>query len=227
MLKTWIATHTGLPSFYSTNDIDIETENGRILHRATTSNPTIVSDALAAPGEVTVYLVGGQRVELVRPNASDKRRTVVMNANGLSASGALLVDNSDETEWKSDVVISEVGYARWSLRKKPISGKSRILALNEKAALEVVGVLESAGPVFIGPAVKTENVPLRCVIVNSVSRSRGRLGRVVFDVSWTENLLSASGAVPVLRWEDWERLGTGWQEKTYLELLSEIAGMPA
>lgn len=227
MLKSWIATHTGLPSFYSTNDIDIETENGRILHRASSTNPTIVSDALAVPGEVTVYLVDGQRVELVRPNASDKRGAVVMSSTGLSASGALLVNNSDETEWKSDVVVSEVGYARWSLRKKPISGKSRVLALNEKAALEVAGVLESAGPVFIGPGVKTENVPLRCVIVDSVSRSRGRLGRVVFDVSWTESLLSASGAVPVLRWEDWGHLGTGWQETTYLELLSEIAGMPA
>lgn len=234
VVKAWVTTHTGLPSVYSDSDVDVRTSDGRILHLSGQGAPVLVSDALASPGIETTYLVGGQQHALTRPAHSDPRVGLVTTTAGRSIPGALLVNNLDPTQWSSDVAYYPTGVARWPMIEPATTGESVLLLLDPALEKQMTDNLRSRSELIIGPASPTQGVPLRRVVVDSVRRSRLRLGRLQFDVSWTEAKKPLarngwSGAAPVVTWgeaEAYRRSAGSVGDLSFVRLAELIAGMP-
>lgn len=228
--RAWVSRHTGLPSLYSDADQTLIASDGRILHRAGDGAPVLVSDALATPGVPVTYTLGESSHTLTRQAAKDPRLGILAGPDGRPVDGIYLVNNQDPTSWDSSAVRNDAGTYRWKLRSEPVKGSSQLLVLDPTKEQEVEEVLRSRAPIVVGPAVAIAGVPLRLVVVKSVSRSRLRLGRLSFDVSWEAWPDLGYGAVPVLTWGDWvtyrDRTGD-LADHSYLELAQLIAGMPS
>lgn len=237
MTTAWTATHTGLPSILLTEDLGVTTTDGRTLRVAGDGSPLFISDALAAPGVATGYVIGGKKtVEVTRAPAVDRRAGIIAGRDGRPVPGVLLVDNADPMGWKSEAVRHESGVVRWPIRASEVTGESQIVLLDPSREAELVEAIRSRGVVYIGPATPTKGVPLRAVVITDVKRSRLRLGRIRYVIDWmlVDGRLASSasgrGIVPLITWGDWAayRARTGdLADHSLLELASLIAGMPS
>lgn len=236
MITTWTATHTGLPSIRLTEDLGVTTTDGRTLRVVGDGSPLFISDALAAPGVATEYVIGGQTVEVMRAPAADRRAGIIAGRDGRPVPGVLLVDNADPMEWKSAAVRHDSGIVRWPLRSQVITGESQIVLLESSREVELSEVIHSRGVTYIGPATPTKGVALRAVVITDAKRTRMRLGRIRYSIDWmlVDGRLAESaagrGVVPLITWGDWAayRARTGdLADHSYLGLASLIAGMPS
>jgi hypothetical protein len=222
----WLASHTGLPSVYSADPVRV-TCGSRVL--ADGSGPVLVSDALAEPGAATTYTVGDETITLTRATGR-MGQAILTNSRGRGIPGLIYANNGDKVAWSSSISRFNDRVERWSMTDPLVSGVGQVVLTDPAREADVWRVLRSHAPIIIAPDQSTPGVSLRCVTVDSVSRSRiSRRGVLSFDVSWTESrsAVSRSGAAPVVSWGEWEALGEGWQDRTMLDLCRLIAGMPA
>lgn len=236
MTTAWTATHTGLPSLHLTQDLTVTTTSGRTLRIQGEDQPLFISDALAAPGEETGYVVGGRTFTVKRAPALDRRAGVIAGRDGRPVPGVLLVDNADPMSWKSEAVRHASGIVRWPLRSQAITGESQIVMLDPSREAQLAEVIYSRGVTYIGPATPTKGVALRAVVITDAKRSRMRLGRIRYSISWmlVDGRLAESpsgrGVVPLLTWGDWAeyRARSGdLADYSYVRLAKKIAGMPS
>jgi hypothetical protein len=222
----WVASHTGLPSIYSSDPVRVSV-GGRVLADGTA--PVLLSDALAEPGVATEYRVGSELITLVRA-AGGLGQAFLTNARGRGIPGLIYANNGDKLAWSSSVSRFNDRVERWSLSDPLVSGVGQVVLTDPAREADVWRVLRSHAPIIIAPDQSTPGVSLRCVTVDSVSRSRiGRRGELLFDVSWTESrsAVSRSGACPVVTWGEYQALGEGWQDYSMLDLCRIVAGMPS
>ncbi len=233
-LKTWVAAHTGLPCIYSSEDVTVTADSGRVLHRKGGGAPFMVADALAAPGVTTRYMVGSVAHELTRAtsNAGD---LLLTGLNGRGVVGLRAQPVKDIHSWSSDAKIMPNGYVRKPLTIQPRAGKTIALAFTAGVVEEAWELLQDRQPVVVGTGAPVPGVGIRVVQVKAVDvdwlASTG-LHRVNF--TWSEVVRAQldasrafSGAAPVLTWGEWASAGNSWKNTTYEQLAHEIAGMPA
>lgn len=222
-VRAWVASHTGLPSIYSDAPVRV-TVGDRVL--ADGSGPVLVSDALAEPGVEAIYTVGSATYGLTRAVGSASG-ALLTDATGRGVPGLIAVGNGDPVSWKSTIARFSPRSWRWSAVDDPASGTSQVMLVDPSREADLWDVLKRHSVLVVGPARPAPGVPVRCVTVDSVSRTRmGVEGLLSFEVSWTE-AVGASGASPVVTWGEWQAYDGGWKNRTALELAHLIAGMPS
>lgn len=232
--KTWVAAHTGLPCIYSSEDVTVSADGGRVLHHKGAGAPFMVADALAAPGVATRYMVGDVAHELTR-TPSHAGDLLLTRLNGRGVVGLRAQPVKDILSWSSDAKIMPNGYVRKPLTIQPRAGKTIALAFTASVVEEAWELLRDRQPVVVGTGAPVPGVGIRVVQVKAVDvdwlASTG-LHRVKF--TWSEVVRAQldashafSGAAPVLTWGEWVSTGNAWKNVTYTQLAREIAGMPA
>lgn len=225
-VKTWVATHTGLPSIYSDNAVRV-TAGDRVL--ADGSAPVLLSDARAEPGEPITYHVDGIQVVMTR-RADGPQYALLTRLNGRGISGLWYRDLGDPESWDSDVVRYPGGGARWSEHTPMRTGSGRFILWDPTQIPAVWDLLQSKAPLVVAAAAPVPGAsPLRVITVDRVGRERlTPQGATTWDVTWTEYPRSqVSGAAPVVTWGEWQAFDHGWKSRTMLDLARLIAGMPA
>ncbi|WP_276670287.1 hypothetical protein [Schaalia cardiffensis] len=240
-VTAWVAAHTGLPCFYSTEDVTLTTPDGRILHMQGDGAPFLVADALAAPGVVGVYSAGLNSVNIARVEHRIGVQVVTTLAGrGPKGLGAQPV--TDDQAWKTDGTVFKTGAVRYRRQRSARTGNTRILLYNPEDETLLLNVLESRGPIIIGTGAKVQGVEqLRIVVISSYqSEWLSHEGLKRYTLSWEEyrsslNPLSAyragvSGSAPVVTWGDWEAYRASSDDladHSTVELARLIAGMPS
>lgn len=229
--KTWIATHTGIPSFSVDAGIRVTT-SARTLWPG--NHAGVFSDALAVPGVPTTYQVGGGTVTLTRrpiPGGG----MLLTGTDGRPIDGLTAWNNQDPISWKSSASIIDDRLTRWSMRTPLPDGKTRCV-LPAHAEADAWRILKARGHIIIAPGDATPGVPARLVTITSVARERlGADGTITLTIQWTEAgprdvERLGGGAVAVVTWGDWQswsdRTGNK-QDQSEVTLARLIAGMPS
>lgn len=229
--KTWIATHTGLPSFSVDAGVRV-TAGSRVLWPGTRLG--VFSDALAAPGEPTTYQVGRETVTLTRrpiPGGG----MLLTGTDGRPVDGLTAWNNQDPLSWKTGASIIDDRLTRWSMRTPLRTGKTQC-ALPASAEAAAWRILRDRGHIIIAPGDATPGVPARLVTITGVNRERlGADGTIALTIQWTEAgprdvERLGGGAVAVVTWGDWQawsdRTGNR-QDQSEAALARLIAGMPS
>lgn len=242
-MKSWVAKHTGLPSFLiegvavgQTVRVDA-TDGSRTwvaVRRVSTGAPVVASDVLAAPGVETTYTLAGA------PSARLSRRGeawwsgVVTGLDGRPVPGMAWEGDGDAHDWSSPVVRFGSHAARWPLEEVARTGSS-VLTVEADELDRAWRLLRSRQPLFMATGAPANGVPPRVVTIDRVASKRvSGNGFTELSVSWTEVpwgspiLGSASGerGAPVVTWGEWDAIDRGWSHRTYLDLCRLIAGMP-
>lgn len=225
-VKTWVATHTGLPSIYS--DIPVRvTQGDRVLADGTT--PVLLSDALATPGAPTIYQVGSSTVTLTRV-AAGARYAVLTRLNGRGIDAPLwYVDTSDPQSWKSDRITYPTGGSRWSEHTPLRTGSGRFILWDPTQIDAMWDLLQTKAPLVVAAAAQVPGAsPLRVVTISETPVQRLTPdGATRWDVSWQEYPMRiVTGVCSVVTWGEWQAYDHGWKSRTALELAHLIAGMP-
>lgn len=225
-VKVWIATHSGLPSIYSDEDVTVKVSDGRILRAAGQGAPFYISDALALPGVELTYTVGSTPHALTR-KAKNPGLGIIAALDGRGIDGIYQINNQDTTQWDSDVSRYSTGINRWPLNSPNESGESILTFFDPKAEEKLMQILKAKAPIIIGPALPTPGVPMRVVTVTSIERRRHLNARITLTLSWTAiDANQISGAAPLITWGEWASQKKGWQNRTFNQLAKQIAGMP-
>lgn len=229
--KTWIATHTGLPSFSVDAGIRVTT-SGRTLWPG--NHASVFSDALAAPGVPTTYQVGDKTVTLTRRTIPGGGM-LLTGTDGRPIDGLTAWNNQDPISWKSSASIIDDRLTRWSMHTHLHDGKTRC-TLPAIAEADAWRILKARSHIIIAPGDATPGVPARLVTITSVTRERlGADGTIALTVQWTEAgprdvERLGGGAVAVVTWGDWQswsdRTGNR-QDQSEVTLARLIAGMPS
>lgn len=226
VVKTWVATHTGLPSIYSDTAVRVTVGN-RVLADGT--KPVLLSDALAAPGVPTQYVVGSDTVTMTR-RADGAQYALLTRLSGRGITGLWYRDLGDPESWDSDVVRYPGGGARWSEHTPLRTGSGRFILWDPTQIPVVWDLFRWKEPLIVAAAAPVPGAsPLRVVTVDRASRQRLTPdGATTWDVSWTESPLSQhTGAAEVVTWGEWQAFDHGWKSRTMLDLARLIAGMPS
>lgn len=240
-MKAWVATHTGLPSFFVPGDERIETEGGRVLRVPGRGDPVMLSDALAAPGVPTVYRVGSSQVALRRADSGH----LLTDTAGRQTLSVQWVGNDEDSMDPRASPIEVSGrrspIVRYSLRPASIEGTLMVRTRADATVMlrELVGARGPIVAVHSPGACEIPDCDIPPVRVVTVTRAESqRLGRVdaavrEWDLAYREmpaDELASSGSAPVVTWGEWQayREGSGDRaDYSYVELASLIAGMPS
>lgn len=240
-VTAWAAVHTGLPCFYSTEDVTLASPDGRILHMQGDGAPFLVADALAVPGVAGAYSVGSQSVDVAR-TASRIGVQIVTTLDGRGPEGLGAQPVTEDQAWKTDGTVFKTGAVRYRLRPSARTGKTRVLLYNSEDETALIDVMESRSPIIVGTGAKVQGVEqLRIVIIsNYQSEWLSHEGLKRYTLAWEEyraNLSARaaysarlSGSAPVVTWGEWEayRAQSGdLADHSELELARLIAGMPS
>lgn len=237
-VKAWTAKHTGLPCIYSDEPVRVVASDGRVLVDQAQGS-VLVADALAAPGASSTYTVGGQQITITRRDAGHQ----VSGIDGRQAANVAWLGR-DEDDW--DTGLSEMRLAarstpilRYSLRSPTPTGRARMRTIG--AATRVVReLLKSRAPIVAihsPSACQMQDCDVPAVRVMGVSgagsEQTGRTDKAArawsldYTVVDPADSLAYSGAAPVVTWGEWAGLGTGWQNRTAVQVAQIVAGMPA
>lgn len=232
----WIATHTGLPCLYSDTPARV-TSGGRVLWEG--KGPTLLADALAAPGEPTTYRVGSTSVTLTRGDLGHALTDQI-------GRGRTPLDwlGDDGDDWDPRLALMGVGarrtpVARWALSPASPTGVLDARTRGSMSTEAMRALLGARGPLVAlhsqasCKTVDCDIAPVRAVYVTGASSVRsGRLTpsernwRLPYQaVDPTE--VDLMGAAPVVTWGEWAGLGPGWQNLSAVEVARAVSGMPA
>lgn len=246
MVRSWIAKHTGLPSFRFQGregdrvTIDAVDSSGRAWEAVAvrcTGAVQMVSDPLALPGVPVTYTVRGtgETVVLERPRV-EWWRAMVSRLDGRVVPDLAWERNGDPRSWSSGVKRFSPLVARWPLTEEPVTGAGLLVLLDPARWQEVWALLRRREPLLVVPGEPTPGLPPRVVTIDKVATKRlGGEGALEYTVEWTEvpldspMLASPDGTrgAGVVTWGEWQGLDGAWRARSYAELCSLVAGMPA
>ncbi|RTE47888.1 hypothetical protein [Actinobaculum sp. 352] len=227
-VTSWVAKHSGLPSFYG-HDCTITTRDGRTLHEGGTGH-VYLSDMLATPGIPTDYVVDGHPVSLTR-DGQGARFGLITNEHGRTIPGLWLRDTGDGQDWASSVSLVNGRYATWPAWKVGRTGTASLISWDPDMITDLWDLLRAPGvKVFTpGGAVPGMAAP-RAIVINSVESSRvSPTGAVQWTVKWTElpTVAVGHGRAPVITWGEYEKAYGTWTTGSLVDVLHDLAGMPA
>lgn len=230
--KAWVASNSGLPCVYSSDDVDVKTLSGRVLRRAGGPVPFIVRDLLARPGESTEYMVGMQSFTLTR-QAGTAGDLVFQAVDGTRVEGLKAQPVSDLYSYQSNAKHVGNGFVRAPLQSDPVKGKTVALAFSESTVDDVWDVVKSRRPVILAPGALVSGVGLKIVMIQDmdVERLNDQVQRLTFN--WLEidqtRVLDGGLVTTGLTWGEWADYGGGvWQAgQSVLTLANVIMGMPS
>lgn len=253
-LVGWVATHTGLPSFYATGTGPL-TAVTRVGERliADVEGDVLVSDPGADPGVDTTYRFGSESVVLRRrgqaPVSSGQRLDAVTTADGVTVADVGIVwGDPREHDTGASVFTSALGrqIPRYRLGVPPETGTLEAVTFGE-ASVVLRGLVQERQPLWVLHDVEACSradcdvegarliVPHRLVERMSERRTRAQRN---WEVSYSRvpDALGVSGVgravgCPVVSWGQWEAWGrkstpSGWQDWSAVEVCRRVAGMP-
>ena len=239
--SSWIATHTGLPSFALVSAagerVVLSASDGSrewiVTEYRSDGSTVYLSDALALPGVSTVYsLLGHPRAAVLKRGEVDWWRGLVSPLNGRAIPDLAWEGDGDGRSWDSSITRFNARIARWDLETAPRSGGGTFVLLDPGRVEEVWRLFQRPEPLLVFPGAVTPALPPRVITVDSVTSTRRTPdGWLDFKVEWTEVpldsplVLGYSGA-PVVTWGEWDDLDGAWADRTYLDLLRVISGAP-
>nr|DAV57411.1 MAG TPA: hypothetical protein [Caudoviricetes sp.] len=238
-LTGWVGRVSRLPSlFLSTTALTTLVLADDRLLAVVGPGQHLIADALAEPGVPVTYRAGQETVTLVRPEG-DWWGVHVCDASGRSVPWLAYESNDDPVSWASTVKMFNARVARWAIEDDPVTGEGQIALDDPAREADVWATLRSHSPILLVPAAQTPGVPPRCVIVNTVKRTRVTDGLILFKVAWTQalpettgrGLSAAMGAVPVTTWGEWQAYADahgegGWQNYSAHKVAQLVQGMP-
>lgn len=229
-LTGWVASHTGLPSFYAVGSGDLLAEHealgwARPRLVARVSGEALVSDPGAGEGTPTEYKFGSDSVTLTRRGvsaSSDVGHQWVTSTDGQLLAGVKLVgDDPREYDTGATIFTSALGrqIPRFPLGQKPSTGTLTVLStLAATEVLREMTVLRS--PLWVVHNASACEIPgcdiegARLIVPQRMREARtGRVDRATrewaIDYSRVPDALAGSdtvppSGVPVVTWGDWE-----------------------
>ncbi|RTE47728.1 hypothetical protein [Actinobaculum sp. 352] len=221
----WTGEHTGLPSLRVVGPCTVTTA-GRTVVTVPAGQTRHVSDPLAVPGANTY--TDGATVTVIDRQTGRPWEAILTDATGRGLHGLILANNQDPISWASEVVQTGRHVARWPLTRPPATGTSVIVLTDPTAEPELIRICQTHTPVIIGPAVPTVGVPIRHVVITSITRSRlGPAGTIQVEIAWTQiDPSSKQSAAPVVTWGEYAAATDGWTTESYEDLCRRIGGMP-
>ena len=234
IVKAWVATQSGLPSFHLTGPGTLS-QGDRKIASLVSGQTLLLSDAFASADTPLVYKYGSasRTLKRVPPKVVyDDGMGFVTDLQGRSVADIYMIDNGLPVKWSSGASIFASGAVRFPLLEPQETGTSEFLV--EPESVEAFWLkVKKKEPVIIGSYVGLPNVPVRVVVLGSVSRERiGSDGSHIFKLSWVDasRRLSAKPA-GVVTWEEWQLWGetnspSGWQNWSEIEVAQRVAGMP-
>ena len=245
-MRAWVAAHTNLPSFRFQGrpggwfTVDAVDEAGRswvAVAARTTGGVQALSDPLALPGVPVTYTVRGtgETVRLERPTV-EWWRGLVSRMDWRVIPDLVWEKNGDPRGWTSGVKRFNAQLARWPLRDEAVTGAGRFVLMDPGYAPDLWRLLQRHEPLLVVPGEPTAGLPPRVVTVDKVTSKRlTGDGWLDVEVDWTEvpldspMLASPDGTrgAGVVTWGEWDAVDGAWARRTYAELCTLIAGMPA
>ena len=230
----WIATHTGLPSFYvpkSSNSVTL-TANGGILARVSAGEELMASYPLAPLGTPVVYSDGTDGVTLTRP---DDGHMLLTDKSSRHVARVGIVGD-DEVSLASGVSVfdSGLGAVSWTASRQRVTGTlDYITTGDDTLALGYLSQVKDSLIALHSPrACKVPgcDIPLVLTLVVRGNVKANRTSRKdvqsrEWSIPWRETP-SASALVPVVTWGEYEAHSDGWTNESYFQLCKRIGGMP-
>lgn len=240
ILKSWIATHTGLPSFYLSGP-GVLMAGDRTIVTLKANDERLVSDAGAGAGEETTYTYGSQTVTLVR-DGFDHMLLTDATGRGL-AKVRMTGDDSRSHEPGVSVFDNQSGspIVRYSAVAPTPSGTIECLSLLADT-LTIRGLCKRRSPMWLVHNDSICRLPgcdiegARYVQPTKLSESRTlRRDRAerAWQIDYRELDPSTAPPAPVVTWGEWEAWGdesgnpAGWQNWSAIQVAQKVAGMPA
>ena len=232
MIKAWVATHTGLPSFHTDEKV---TRGKVVLHPG--GSEVLFSDPLAVPGIATIYRVGSQDVSLTR-RSPGRAYALVSRLDGRAIAGLRYLDTGDPGGATAEVSRFPSGATRWPATTPLRTGKGRFLSEDPDSYGDIWALLTARAPLIVAADATIPGLPgVRTITVDSVTSSIfSPDGWRLWDVAWTEYRPSPDEhlTAPVVTWGDWElwsasrpAVERGWRNWSEIQLAQKIAGMPS
>lgn len=248
-LKGWIASHTGMASFYATGTgrLMASTEffgdtDARLV--ADVDGEVLVSDAGGPVGQAVTYTLGDDSVTLTRqqPPGRVSRADWVTDMDGnLVGEGNLLWSDDRDYNTGATVFTSARGaqIPRFPLGQEPPQGTIEIVT-EGAGTLRLRDLAASHTPLWVirnmaaggRPAYDVEGSRL---IVPSRLREVMSENRLATQRKWQVQYSRLPGerpsGSPVVTWGQWEDWGktnspAGWRDWSALEVAKRVAGMP-
>lgn len=227
--KAWVASHTGLPSFYLTGAAQLVADGGRIV--ADTDTQTLVSDPLAPVGQPVTYQQGASIVTLTRTAPAGTVNALITDPLGRGPRVGW-VNNGDPTSTRLDKTIYGNGLTRYALNPAQVEGSAQILLPDLGTQKRLEELLCAHSSLILVNLERGVNVPpIRGIEVLDWSRRTYGSRRLLYDVKYVETREPRITGGPVVTWGEWSKWGeanspSGWQEWSALEVASHVAGMP-
>ena len=165
-VTSWVARHTGLPSFHVTDGETVTAADGRVLTWGLRED--VVSDALAQLAAPATYMAGASTVTLTRAG-HEWWQAVLTTSTGRVVPGLVWEKDNDPSAFDPGVSVFSPTSHRWPLTVPARTGSSTFIFLDPQREPDVWALLTHRAPLVLAPGQPSAALPIHAIVVTSVS----------------------------------------------------------